>query len=123
MRISASAGFARGWNFQSPVSKITALGVAKAGAGVPACAINGVCTPIHTGGGGGGQLPQAVLDREVGYTPVCINAADCAALGWLSLPPAAKVWMFVPDGDEGTPPGVGQSTTPRNPAPRAPRCV
>ncbi len=108
VRVSAKAGFARAWNFQHPTAAITALGVARMPDGVAGRPINGVCTPISLDGADVGAdttnpgLPQAVLDREAGYTPFPIPAALCEPLGWSTLPPGATVWLFVPDSPDPT---------------------
>jgi len=72
------------------------------------CTINGVCTPIKGAGNGESAfLPQEVLDREVGYTPISIESSMCHCLGWQKLPEGSKVWLFVPNGPEGYEPGHG----------------
>jgi hypothetical protein len=121
MRVAAGAGFARAWNFQHPTCKITALGVQKCAKG-EGRSINGVCTPImageeeEAGGGGNGasgdggtpRLPQAVLDREVGYTPFPIPSELLEPLSWAELPAGSTVWLFVPNSQvAGGKPGTG----------------
>ena len=117
VRVSAKAGFARAWNFQHPTAHITALGVMRCapGEGRP---INGVCTPIKgadtlsssssSSSSSAPTLPQAVLDREVGYTPVAIPGELVVPLGWAELPAGSTVWLFVPNSpNPGEEPGLG----------------
>ena len=114
VRLSADLGYERCWNFQHPMAQLTALGVRaaenKTEGGSLGATLNGVCTPIKgAGGGDSASLPQEVLDREIGYTPVAVDSSQCECLGWARLPPNSKVWLFVPDGPKGTPPGHGLS--------------
>lgn len=116
VRIHEDVGFERCWNFQHPLAHLTALGLRRVRAGQKGRSINGVCTPIVASAGKkDAQLPQEVLDREVGYTPVPIESKHVTALSWLRLPKDSFVWIFVPNGvGEDARPGEGLSMASRS---------
>ena len=108
VRVSAKVGYVRRWNFQHGMAQLTALGVEAVLDGQTGCTINGVVTPIKgAGNGSSATLPQAVLEREVGYSPVPIDASMCEFLSWAKLPQGSTIWLFVPNGPSDSPPGHG----------------
>ncbi len=97
VQVQASAGLRRGWNFQAPAAKLTALGVERH-PGV-ATTINGVVYPC--------QDLVSLDARESGYARRELSRADLRFLAWKRLPPGAHVWVYVPDSPEGGEPGTG----------------
>tara|TARA_B110000208_G_C11648880_1_gene387274 strand:- start:205 stop:849 length:645 start_codon:yes stop_codon:yes gene_type:complete len=90
------------------MAHLTALGVKAASNGEKGSTINGVVTPIKGAGDGAiASLPQEVLDREVGYTPIACDSSMCEFLGWSKLPEHSIVWLFVPNSPTGGEPGHG----------------
>jgi len=92
VRVSASVGYARSWNFQHPTEKLTALGLEKTEAGAGRT-INGVVYPVLSASG-----MEALDKREIGYTRVAIATGHLKPLSWQTLPDGARVWMYVPLG-------------------------
>jgi hypothetical protein len=92
VRVAASVGYARAWNFQHPIAKITALGLEKTEAGAGRT-INGVVCPVLSASG-----MEALDAREIGYTRVAIASEQLEPLSWQTLPDGARVWMYVPLG-------------------------
>jgi len=92
VRVKASAGYARSWNFQHPNAKLTALGLEKTEAGAGRT-INGVVCPVLSASG-----MEALDKREIGYKRVAIATKHLEPLSWQTLPDGARVWMYVPLG-------------------------
>jgi hypothetical protein len=113
VRVSSEVGYARAWNFQSPVARLTALGLEKVkegneagegkegkegpggvgGVGGVGGGVNGIISPVF------GAEGMAALDlREVGYARVAITANQLEATSWIAVPAGGncKVWMYVP---------------------------
>ncbi len=92
VRVAASVGYARSWNFQHPVAQLTALGLEKTEAGAGRT-INGVVCPVLSTSG-----MEALDAREIGYKRVAIATEHLEPLSWQTLPDGARVWMYVPLG-------------------------
>ena len=97
VRLSAEFGYIREWNFRSPTSKLTALGIRKRMPGEAGSTINGVIYPVE-----GGSI-EKFDEREEGYTRVQIPRRMIEAVGWMSLPEEGQIWVYVPDGPRGEP--------------------
>lgn len=91
VRVEASAGLHRAWNFQAPGAKLTALGVDRNPVG--AQTINGVVYPCHD--------LTALDERESGYARLELSRADLRFLSWKRPPADARVWVYVPDSPQG----------------------
>lgn len=100
VRLSAEFGYIREWNFRSPTSKLTALGIRKRLPGEAGSTINGVIYPVE-----GGSI-EKFDEREEGYTRVQVPRNMIEAVGWISLPKEGQIWVYVPDGPSGEA-GVG----------------
>lgn len=96
VRVNAKFGYVRAWNFQSPTSQITALGLRKTKPGKGAT-INGVLYAVK------GDNMAAFDEREEGYTRVEISRDMIEAVSWQQLPPSGKIWVYVPNGPGGKP--------------------
>lgn len=100
VRLSAEFGYIREWNFRSPTSKLTALGIRKRQPGEDGSTINGVIYPVE-----GGSI-EKFDEREEGYTRVLVPRNMIEAVGWMSLPKEGQIWVYVPEGPSGEA-GVG----------------
>lgn len=98
-RISASFGYVRGWVARSGVRSgvgFTALGLRRPRSGEAPSSINGVVFPVIT------AEEMAAFDRREGnYARVEVDPALIEAVGWLGLPRAGRVWIYVPKGASG----------------------
>ncbi len=97
VQVQASAGLRRGWNFQAPAARLTALGLER-DPGATAT-INGVVYPC--------QDLASLDERESGYVRLELSRDDLRFISWKRLPPAARVWVYVPDSRSGGDPGTG----------------
>ena len=87
VRVHASVGYARAWNFQSGTAQITALGLEKTAEG-EGRTINGILSPVF-----GSEGMAALDERELGYARVPILRDQIEATTWINVPESGQIWL------------------------------
>jgi hypothetical protein len=90
VRVSASFGYIRSWNYRSPAG-FTALGLRRPIPGESGMTINGVLYPVE------GDDMLAFDARENGYVRAELPRGDIEALSREGLPLQGRIWVYIPD--------------------------
>lgn len=89
VRVKASFGYVREWNFQAATSQICALGLRRTGPDEAGCSFNGVLFPAPN--------DMSLFDkRENGYRRVHVPRDQVDLLSWQQLPAQANIYIYVP---------------------------